>query len=85
MESGIDGIESLWSAICRLGPVGMALGRVKRRLKIAKRETETRRRESWREPSRGSGRPKRTSCRGIVFVVFVCVCGSWCCDCSGRW
>ena len=58
---------SVWPAVVvRLGPVGMALGRVKTKLKTAKRAMLTRRSETRLAPSRGTGRPKKTYCFGII-------------------
>lgn len=62
-----EGIENLWSVYFdRLGPAGMALGRVKMREKTAKMEMLTRRKEMRLVPMRGSGRPNIMCCLGMM-------------------
>jgi hypothetical protein len=64
---GRFGIETLWSAMVfeRLGPVGIELGKVTKRVNKAKRPMPTRRRE-MRRGARRIGRPKRWCCFGML-------------------
>ncbi len=65
------GMENLWSARWRLGPVGTAEGRVKKRLKMAKRR--------WR-----LGRPRSAGCRCVALASRRRRTVSACCSLSGR-
>lgn len=58
------GMENLWSAIDldRLGPVGIELGKVKRRVNKANKPTRTRRKENRRGANRNTGNAR---CFGI--------------------
>ena len=59
------GMENLWSDTERRGP-GIEEGTVNRRVKTAKMERPARRTERRLEESRGTGRPNRTCCFGMV-------------------
>ena len=64
------GMENLWSAnLDRLGPVGIAAGRVKIKVKTAKMEMLASSNEMRLGGIRGTGRPKRTCCFGMALDV----------------